>query len=254
MSKKEIKNEKLMALLDVVSTEADSVIKTCENMDEHLIEILPWNIKRTINQIREIASQYLTDVKTFLISGSIVTTKRISFHLKEVACFSKGKLGKKYQFGRGIQLGRIKENFFFVEKCTSVQMDDKKSLLSIIQTHKSIFEKEKINSVGTDKGYYSKKNENLLVSEGVNEIAIQRPHNIKKAHPKPMTKEREEELVNRRSGIEPLIGHLKQGGQLGRSRMKSDKTIEASAYTSVLGFNMRQLIRRQKPPVKKKIA
>ena len=254
ISKKEIKNEKLMALLDVVSTEADSVIKTCENMDEHLIEILPWNIKRTINQIREIASQYLKDVKTFLISGSIVTTKRISFHLKEVACFSKGKLGKKYQFGRGIQLGRIKENFFFVEKCTSVQMDDKKSLLSIIQTHKSIFEKEKINSVGTDKGYYSKKNENLLVSEGVNEIAIQRPHNIKKAHPKPMTKEREEELVNRRSGIEPLIGHLKQGGQLGRSRMKSDKTIEASAYTSVLGFNMRQLIRRQKPPVKKKIA
>jgi len=60
--------------------------------------------------------------------------------------------------------------------------------------------------------------------------------------------------VNRRSGIEPLIGHVKQGGQMGRSRMKSDNTIEASGYTSVLGFNLRQLIRHQKGKYDKKAA
>ena len=69
-----------------------------------------------------------------------------------------------------------------------------------------------------------------------------------------LSKEREEGLLNRRSGIEPLIGHVKHGGQLGRSRMKSDKVIEASGYTAVLGFNMRQLIKRQKPPDRLKIA
>ncbi|HBD7101984.1 TPA: hypothetical protein ACT96X_001407 [Legionella pneumophila] len=69
-----------------------------------------------------------------------------------------------------------------------------------------------------------------------------------------VVKEREEELVNRRSGIEPLIGHAKHGGQLGRSRMKSDKGIESSGYTAVLGFNMRQLIKWQKPPGRRKIA
>ena len=51
-----------------------------------------------------------------------------------------------------------------------------------------------------------------------------------------------QELKNRRAGIEPLIGHIKQGGQLGRSRMKNDQTIEASGYTSVLGFNLRQTV------------
>nr|WP_083821351.1 transposase [Legionella drancourtii] len=69
-----------------------------------------------------------------------------------------------------------------------------------------------------------------------------------------LLKEREEELVNRRAGIEPLIGHAKHGGQLGQSRMKSDKGIESSGYTAVLGFNMRQLIKWQKLPVRRKIA
>ena len=141
-----------------------------------------------------------------------------------------------------------------VTECSSVQMDDKTSLPLIIEAHQNLFDKAKINSVSTDKGYYSNKNEKLLVKNGVTEIGIQRPHNIKKSHPKPITKDREVELVNRRSGIEPLIGHVKHGGQLGRSRMKSDKAIECSGYTSVLGFNMRQLIRCQKPPNKRKVA
>ena len=50
-------------------------------------------------------------------------------------------------------------------------------------------------------------------------------------------------LVNRRSGIEPLIGHAKQSGQLGQSRMKTDETTLAAGYGAIGGFNLRQLIR-----------
>ena len=49
-----------------------------------------------------------------------------------------------------------------------------------------------------------------------------------------------EKLANRRAGIEPLIGHIKRGGQLGRSRMKKDASTKAAGYTAVLGFNLRQ--------------
>ena len=52
-----------------------------------------------------------------------------------------------------------------------------------------------------------------------------------------------QKLHNRRAGIEPLIGHLKQGWQMGRSRMKSDATTLSAGYSSVLGFNLRQLKR-----------
>lgn len=253
-STKEIKNEKLMTLLNVVRQETKRVIEVCETLNKKVIKKMKWNYARTVCQIKNMAKQYFRDVEIFLKTGSMVSTKLLSFHLKDVGCFTKGKLGKKYQFGRCFQLGRIKGNFFFVTECETVQMPDKTSLPSIIQEHEIIFDNAKINSIGTDKGYYSKKNEKLLIKKGVKEIGIQRPHNIKKLPKEPMTKEREEELVNRRSGIEPLIGHLKHGGQLGRSRMKSDQAIEASGYTSVLGFNMRQLIRRKKEIKREKAA
>ena len=50
-------------------------------------------------------------------------------------------------------------------------------------------------------------------------------------------------LVNRRAGIEPLIGHTKHGGQLGTSRMKQDDTTLAAGYGAIGGFNLRQLLR-----------
>lgn len=93
-----------------------------------------------------------------------------------------------------------------------------------------------------------------MQAKGITEIGLLRPNNIKTPPIKSMSKEREEELVNRRAGIEPLIGHVKQGGQLGRSRMKSDIGIECSGYTAVLAFNMRQFIKSQKPPNQKKAA
>ncbi len=243
---KEVKDERLMRLLKVVTKEVKPVIQACEDLKEEFVKKMPWNQRRTIQQIRESACQYLKDVKTFLKKGFVVATKRLSFHLKEVVCITKGKLGKKYQFGRVFQLGRLEGNFFIISKCTSTQMPDKTTLGAMIKEHENLFGKEKIESVSTDKGYYSHQNEELLAKKGVEEIGIQRPYNIKKKHPKPLSVLCQEKLANRRSGIEPLIGHIKQNGQLGRSRMKSDQTIESSGYTAVLGFNMRQLIRYQK--------
>lgn len=57
-----------------------------------------------------------------------------------------------------------------------------------------------------------------------------------------MPQDRENELINRRSGIEPLIGHVKQRGQLDRSRMKSDQTIESSGFASILGFRQTRIL------------
>ena len=49
------------------------------------------------------------------------------------------------------------------------------------------------------------------------------------------------ETFRSRLGPEPLIGHTKLGGQMGRSRMKSDEATKSAGYASVLGFNLRQL-------------
>ena len=243
---KEQKDKTLKALLNVVTKEIKPVIAACKAMSLPEIERLPCHLSRTIIQIKTLASQYLKDVQTFITTGNMVLTKILSFHLKEVSCFTKRKLGKKYHFGRAFQLCRIGGNFLFATKCTSVEMSDKKALQAILEEHKQLFGSSVIHSVSTDKGYFSVSNEEYLHSQGVSDIGIQRPVNVKKPHPNPITKETEEALINRRSGIEPLLGHAKQGGQLGRSRMKSDATTESSGYAAILGFNLRQMIRHQR--------
>ena len=59
-----------------------------------------------------------------------------------------------------------------------------------------------------------------------------------------------EKMTNRRAGIEPLIGHLKRGWQMGKSKMKYDETTKAAGYCAVLGLNLRQLMRNLAGEVK----
>lgn len=113
---KEVKNDTMMALLNVVVEETTAVIEHCKHLSADFIAKTPWGIRRTIEQINALAAQYINDVRYFLSEEVIAPAKALSFHLKEVACFTKGKLGKKYQFGRCVQLGRIDGNFLFVTK------------------------------------------------------------------------------------------------------------------------------------------
>ncbi len=237
------KDRLLSELLDYVSKEVSLVISNARCMGQHFIEEMPWNIKRTFLQFIEKTKKYLSDVRSFLENGKMVADKILSFHLNEVKCITKNKPGKKYQFGRVFQLARIKGNFLFAGKCDVPNQSDKNSIKMMLEAHVEAFGNKQITSATTDKGYYSSKNEKIMAKHGVVEIGIQRPNNIKKARIKPMSRIRENELVDRRAGIEPLIGHAKNKSQLGRSRMKNDKTIEASGFASILGFNLRQIIR-----------
>ena len=67
------------------------------------------------------------------------------------------------------------------------------------------------------------------------DIGMQIPGNIKKQS------KISKELKDRRAGIEPLIGHVKNFG-LRKSKMKSDKSTLAYGYRSIFGFNLHQFM------------
>ena len=247
---KEEKNEKLSDLLNYVANEVKLLISNARCLTQQVVETMPWNIQRIFLQLIEKGQKYLADVKSFIDTGVMVADKILSFHLKEVCCISKNKPGKKYQFGRVFQLARTKGNFLLVGKSETANQSDKHSIQLMLDTHQETFTNQMIHSAATDKGYYSAKNEEIMESHGIKEIGIQRPSNVKRHRTIKLPIYREKELINRRSGIEPLIGHAKHRGQLGRSRMKSDKTIESSGFASVLGFNLRQLTRYKMDGIK----
>ena len=115
------------------------------------------------------------------------------------------------------------------------EQEDKLSLQLMVDEHENIFGEGVLESVATDKGYYSKKNEKILL-EKIPEVGIQIPGNVKEQ------RTIDQGLKDRRAGIEPLIGHVKNFG-LRKSRMKSDETTLAAGNRSVLGFNLHQFMR-----------
>lgn len=244
MPKKSTREEKaarLSDLLDAVSAPISKIINACKLTTEGMKNNLMWNAIRSMDQLWDHATSYLDSVTQYIETGTASTNKRLSFHVDDVSCFNKKKAHKKYEFGRAFQLGRLsKGNFLFVLKSSDVRMDDKKSFIPIIKEHEKLFGKDTLSSVATDKGYYSNKNVKALVERDVKKIGIQVPGNTKNKHIN-IPGEELVHLINRRAGIEPLIGHAKHGGQLGRSRMKNDRNTESAGYASVLGFNLRQM-------------
>lgn len=239
---KQQKNNLLSDLWVYVFGEVMDVVKRLEILDDYDFKQMPWNIRRLSNQLKANAHNYFIDVCKFLNKGVIEPTKRLSFHLQKVACFNKNKPNKKYQFGRGFQLGRIAGNFLLVGKNDSVRMEDKHAVEPMLQMHHQLFPKISPPSVATDKGYYSKKNADYLQKSTGSNIGLQKPGAAREP-PKKQQPCKEQELADRRAGIEPLIGHAKHGGQLGKSRMKYDHTTESAGYAAIFGFNGRQLIR-----------
>lgn len=232
---KEIKHAAFEQLYNVVKEQVNTSIEMCSSMEWEQIKNLPWNIRRTVVQIRKHAQKYLEDVTHFIKTQTMKSGKILSFHLMDVACIIKGKVGKEKEFGRVFQLGRLGGNFFIVLPSTTVRQEDKPSLQLIVKEHEKVFGKNVLNSLATDKGYYWKENIKALQNK-IPELAIQIPGHVK------AQTTISQELKDRRAGIEPLIGHIKKFG-LGKSNAKSDQTTLASGYRSVLGFNLHQMVR-----------
>ena len=224
-------------------TQICNVKKYFEALRDYDIERMPWNIRRALDQVNVYCLTYFLHVASFMGQGVIVPEKVLSFRAKAISCFNKGKFGKGFQFGRAFQLGRIGGNFLLAGSCTSLRMEDTGSVRPMIEGHQSLFGQERLKSCGTDRGYYSSANRKYLESlESLDEFWLQQPGvDVKSLSENDA--ELHARLVNRRSGIEPLIGHAKHGGQLGHSRMKQDETTMAAGYSAVGGFNLHQLVR-----------
>lgn len=233
-----------------------------------------WWLRQAIETLTWQGMQFLDHVHAWL-NLKAPYPKLYSFHAREVQCFNKNKIAKKIQYGRHYQLARIKNNFAYIGPCVDLQMSDAHSVELMVAEHSRIFEgvcKEfsednkddnkaiinnhdttkikiqannnpvEIKSIAFDRGYHSHTNKEFLKDSNIEETYLPKQRRYDWELPD-LDKEVEARLHNRRAGIEAIIGHIKHGGQLRRSRMKSDLNTLSAGYSSVLGFNLRQLKR-----------
>jgi IS5 family transposase len=241
----EKRREVFRAYHHLVKQQVKPVMAFCTALRPRAYAALPWNIRRTIDHITEQGWRFILDGAHFIRTHTIKPGKLLSFHCRAVACIRKGKVGKENEFGRGFQVGRIGGNFLVVGACTSLRMEDAASLGPMITVHQGLFGKGTLRSCGPDKSSYSAANRKYLRAlPGLEEEGLQQP-GLDLGPLSESERASRRRLANRRAGIEPLIGHAKQGGQLGHSRMKHDASTLAAGYAAIGGFNLRQLNRHQ---------
>jgi len=158
--------------------------------------------------------------------------KLYSFHAPEVECIGKGKASAPYEFGVKVSITttnrRAKGGQFVLHaKALPGNPYDGHTLRTVIEETQALTGRE-IERIYVDKGY--------------------RGHDA----PKPLRVYRSGQKrgvfgtikreLKRRAAIEPVIGHMKNDGHLGRNHLKGRNGDAANAILSAIGYNFRLIL------------
>ena len=157
--------------------------------------------------------------------------KLYSLHAPEVRCFSKGKARKRYEFGDKVAIAVThKRNFVIgIESLEGAPYDGHTLNGTIDQIERLVGDVPEETFV--DRGY--KKHGVLRTSVFMSGQKTTSP-SLKKR-------------IKRRSAIEPVIGHMKMDGKLGRNYLKGTLGNSINACLSGAGYNFRAILKKIKP-------
>ena len=158
--------------------------------------------------------------------------KLYSFHAPEVECIGKGKASAPYEFGVKVSITTTNTKsrggqFVLHAKALPGNPYDGHTLKAVIEQTQALTGRE-IERIYADKGYrgHGAPNPLRVFLSGQKRGVFG-------------TIKRE---LKRRSAIEPVIGHMKNDGHLGRNYLKGRDGDAANAILSAIGHNFRRIL------------
>ena len=198
---------------------------------------------RTIRDIERKSS----DITDHRMSQLLEVAKRIhmqkrddkkkcySVHAPEVECIGKGKAHKKYEFGVKASFVTTNQNPFILgAKSLPGNPYDGHSLAQCLEQSYRLTHVAPQQAY-VDQGY--KKHEIHKRSEPINHIQVW----ISRTKRGVTTQIKR--LMKRRNAIEPVIGHLKSDGRLGRNFLKGQQGDAMNVILCATGFNLRKILK-----------
>ena len=186
--------------------------------------------KASLEDLGNLVLSYLLDLSEELLAQTKKSKNKIySLHASEVECIAKGKAHKQYEFGNKVALV-IPLKKSFVVGLNSLQgnpYDGHTLKRSLEQVHK--LTRIKVTQAFVDMGYRN---------HGLQDVDV-----FYSRQKRGITKTIKRHL-KRRQAIEPIIGHLKQDGKLGRNYLKGIVGNEINAPLSGAGFNLRTILNK----------
>lgn len=155
--------------------------------------------------------------------------KVYSLHESHVECLSKGKARRPYEFGNKASfITTWKKNWIIGAKSFFGNPFDAKTLKEAVNQAERISGVE-IKKIGADRGYRGKANH----PDG-KEILITGVGSLSKE---------DKRFLRRRSSIEPVIGHMKQGHRLRVNYLGGIKGDKINPILAACAFNLQKIIR-----------
>ena len=155
--------------------------------------------------------------------------KLYSIHAPEVECISKGKAHKKYEFGVKVSVAVTnRDNFVIGMQALAGSPFDGHTLEKAID--------QVSRTTGTTP-------ERCYVDKGYRGHKLKQPDVFLSGQKRGVTPTIKREL-KRRSAIEPVIGHMKEDGKLGRNFLKGNLGDKTNALLCGAGHNIRLILRK----------
>ncbi len=170
--------------------------------------------------------------------------KLYSWHAPETECIGKGKAHRPYEFGVKVSLTttnrRCKGGQFILHtKALPGNPYDGHTLKDVIEETQALTGRE-IERVYVDKGYVGHD--------------APKPYRVYRSGQKRGVHGQIRRELRRRSAIEPVIGHCKTDGHLGRNFLKGRTGDHINAVMSAVGYNLRLILKWLRKLLRKIIA
>ena len=190
------------------------------------------DIERKISdddQLQQIFADELAMAKRVLAQKKDSSNKLYSLHAPEVECISKGKAHKRYEFGVKASIAVTNRSSFVVGGLALPGNPFDGHTLKTALDQVRRLGGQRIEEVYVDRGYRGHDETDSAVY-----ISGQRRG----------VTDRIRRCMKRRQAIEPVIGHLKQDGWLGRNHLKGTEGDSVNVLLSCAGHNLRLILKR----------
>jgi IS5 family transposase len=181
-------------------------------------------------QLQQRFDELLKKTERLLTQKRDDKNKLYSLHAPEVECIGKGKAHKKYEFGVKTTIATThKSNFVVGIKALPGNPYDGHTLKEALD------QVEELTGSRPNDGYvdlgYRQHDETQTNIHIARTKAVQQTYTLRKD-------------MRRRNAIEPVIGHLKSDGHLGRNYLKGSLGDKINALFSGIGHNLRLILRK----------
>jgi IS5 family transposase len=225
-SKKRTKTMKHMKIL------VGRLIRRVERKITEMNMLLAADKEKLVEKIKKIHAQSFLSKQAkekYKKAGNEVI---YSFHAEEVECIGKGKLNKPYEFGNKVGIAVSgRGNFILAVKSFQDNPYDGHTLAE------TVAQMEKNTEIEAKK---------IFVDLGYRGSNYKKKGKIYTPYTKKSLSVEDKIMQKRRAAIEPVIGHLKQYGRMGRNYLKGVIGDILNPLISAIGFNLRGIANKIK--------